>query len=88
MVKACLKRLKTSLTSEVRNLGSPNLLPLFVRLLDLADFLDVSDRPTAPLPPITSSSLTLEVDAMDDPVVFNMTMSGAAILLKPLMKRQ
>ena len=88
MVKVCLKRLKVFLALGVRNLGSSKLWPLFVQLLDLANFLDVFDRPTVPPPPTTSLSSILEADAMDDPVIFNMAVSGAAILLKPLMKRK
>ena len=85
--KSLPQAVKTSLAAEVRNLRSPEslLLLLFVQLFDLADFLDASDRPR-PLLPTTSPSSTLEADAMDDSVVFNMAVSGAAILLKPLMK--
>ena len=84
-VKAYLKRLKAFLALEIRNLGFSKSWTLFI-LLDLADFFNMSDRP-APPPPSTSLSSTLEVDAMDDPVIFNMAVSGAAILLKPLIKR-
>ena len=87
MVKAYLKWLKASLASEVRNLGFSKLLPLFV-LLNLADFLDASNQPIVLLPPTTSLSSTLKADTTDDLVVFNMAVIGAAILLKPLIKRR
>ena len=63
-------------------------MPIFVRLFDLADFFEASDRPTAPPPSTTSSPSTLEAHLMDDAIVFNMVVNGAGILLKPLMKRR
>ena len=42
----------------------------------------------APPPPTSLLLSTLKADATDDPVILNMAMSEAAILLKSLMKRR
>ena len=54
---------------------------------DLDEFLAVLSALQLPLPTISSSaSSTLGVDS-DNPIVFNIEVSGAATLLKPWMKR-
>ena len=95
-MNVCLKQLKAFLAPEVRKEGSP-IAPIIgtrVEFLDLSffDFLDLDkflivSLALPPPPPTTSFSAPLEADP-DDPVVFNIDVSGAVILLKLLMKRQ
>ena len=102
MVKACFKQLKAFLASGVWNLDSfiPSLLfdlanyPLFeFQLLDLIDFFrDVFNLLIlllllVPLLTILLSS-ALEADIIDDPIFFNIEVSGATILLKPWMRHR
>ena len=99
MINACFKRLKTSLASEVRNIGFPIaqivgtcvkfLDLLFFNFLNLDKFLIVSSA-LPPLLPTTSSLLALNAFGANFSyrlVDFNIKISGAAILLKPQMKR-
>ena len=73
----------------VRNEGFP-VAPICVWIPDFTffNFLDKFLSSALPLLLTTSLSLTpsLRVEA-DDPVVFIIEVSGAAILLKPQMKR-
>ena len=88
------KWLKAFLASGVRKVGSP-VAPIFGTRIKFLDFLFLDKFTTVllalPSTPTTSLSSTLNVfgaDSSDDPVVFNKEVSGAAILLKPWMKRQ
>ena len=59
----------------------------------LFDNLDESTTISSALPPSPTTSLFLALNAfgannLDDPIVFNIEVSDAAILLKPWMKRQ
>ena len=61
------------------------------RLLTIPQLFDDLDKSTivssaVPSPPITSSILSSLGAKSDDPVVFNIEISGAAIHLKPWMK--
>ena len=83
-MNASYKWLKTFLTLGVRKLGSP-VAPIFgIRVDFLDEFLTVLLALLSPSP-TTSLSLILNVlraDFSDDPVVFNIEVSGAVILLK------
>ena len=59
-------------------------------ILRLFDDLDESTTVSSALPsPPTTSSVSSSLGAKsDDPVVFNIEVSGAAIYLKPWMKRR
>ena len=89
--------------SKVRKVGSskPMTFATFqafeiFRLLTILRLFDDLDESTTissalPPPPTTSSFSALNAfgaDNPDDPVVFNIEVSGAAILLKPWMKRR
>ena len=86
MVNACLKWLKAFLVSEVRNVDFSIAL-IRVQILDFAffDFLDLNKFLSLQPPPTTSLSLarsSLRAE-FDGPIIFNIEVSGAAILLKP-----
>lgn len=69
----------------MRKVGSP-VAPMFDD-----EFLTVLSALPPPLPPTISLSLapsTLGADNSDDPVVFSIEVSSAAILLKLWMNRQ
>ena len=83
--------------SEVRKLGSSEAMTFATvqafEVFRLFDDLDASTTVSSalPPPPTTSSFSALNAfgaDNPDDPVVFNIEVSGAAILLKPWMKRR
>ena len=90
MVNVSLNWLKASLALGVKNPDSL-IAPIFgARVLDRGKFLIIS-LILLPIPPKTSILSVLNVfgaNFLDDPVVFNIEVSGAAILLKPWMKRQ
>ena len=71
-------------------LAKSDLVEILAEFFDLDEFLNVSSA--LPPPPPTTSSLSalnaFGADKPDDPVVFNIEVSGAAILLKPRMKRR
>ena len=73
---------KAFLAPEVRNIRF-SVAPIHVWIpnFTLFDFLDL-DRFLFPTSPTTSSSLSLG-DKSDNPVIFNIEVSDAAILLKP-----
>ena len=83
--------------SEFRKLGSSEPMKFATdqafEVFRLFDDLDESTTVSSalPPPPTTSSFSALNAfgaDNPDDPVVFNIEVSGAAILLKPWMKRR
>ena len=94
-MNASLKWLKAFLVLEVKKLGSPIALifRIYVNYLDFL-FLDLDESTTVLsallLLPLTTSLLpalkALKTTFLDDLVVFNIEVSGAAILLKSRMK--
>ena len=97
-MNAYLKWLKAFLAPEVKNIGSL-VTSIHVKFLDFLffDFLDwdkfltvLSAIPL--LTPLTTLLLsvlnTFGANISDDLVVFSIEVSGAAILLKPRMKRR
>ena len=89
-MNASRKWLKAFLALGVRKLGSL-VAPIFGTRVDFLDeFLTVS-LALSPPPPTTLSSSALnvfEANSLDDPIVFNIEVSCAGILLKPRMKRR
>ena len=100
MINTCFKWLKAFLALGVKNIGFPiaSMSKKCVEILDFLffDFLDLDEFLTVlltllPLFPTTSLASAPNVfgaNFLDDSVVFNIEVSGAAILLKPWMKRQ
>ena len=90
MVKTYFKQLKAFLALEVRNLDSfialvlPSLTDfLFYGLLDLVNFLINLFYLSPPLlPPTISLLLVPKADTTGNPIIFNIEVSSAAILLK------
>ena len=76
--------------SGVRKLGSP-VAPIFSIYVDFPNESLIVSLALPPLALTTSLLSALNIfgaDSLDDPVVFNMEISGTAILLKPWMKRR
>ena len=77
---------------EVKKLGSSVAL-IFSTCVDFLNFLFLDKFTTvSSLQPLTTSLLAalnaLKANCLDDPVVFNIKVSGVAILLKSWIKRQ
>ena len=99
-MNACLKRLKVSLASGVRKVGSPvaPIVDTRVKFSDLLffNFLDLDEcfivslilLPSPPTNLLLPALNAFGANSSNDLVVFNIEMSGAAILLKPQMKRR
>ena len=81
---------KVSLVSEVRKLKSSKLMTFAtLQAFEVFQLFDDSDESTTVLsalpPPLTTSSVPSSLGAKsDDPIVFNIEVSGAAIHLKSL----
>ena len=72
----------------IRNIGSPvALIYVWISNVVLFDYLDLDKFLSSLLPPTVLLSLFFWAKS-DDPVVFNIEISDAAILLKPQMNYQ
>ena len=85
MINASRNWLKAFLALGVRKVGS-SIAPIFCTSVNFLDkFMIISLALPLPPPTISLSSAlnAFEANSLDDPVVFNKEISGAAILLKP-----